>query len=92
MTRLASEALKRLRSYQGSLERALDDRTVRGPRAEHELAEVKAAIDRIEKDHFGRCERCAGAIGGQRLTASPTARLCAGCVAASAAGSAAGKP
>ncbi|CAM3345332.1 TraR/DksA family transcriptional regulator [Corallococcus sp. ZKHCc1 1396] len=44
-----------------------------------ELAEVEAALVRIDEDRFGGCEDCGGAIGRQRLLAVPEARYCLGC-------------
>jgi RNA polymerase-binding transcription factor DksA len=44
-----------------------------------ELAEIDAALERIDAGQFGRCERCGGAIGLQRLRAVPEARLCISC-------------
>ena len=44
-----------------------------------ELAEIDAALERIARGEFGRCEECAGAIGRQRLRAIPEARLCINC-------------
>lgn len=43
------------------------------------LAEIDAALARIERGTFGRCEACAGAIGRHRLRAVPQARLCLEC-------------
>jgi DnaK suppressor protein len=44
-----------------------------------ELAEIDAALVRIDTGQFGRCEKCGGAIGRQRLRAIPEARLCISC-------------
>ncbi|CAM3963613.1 hypothetical protein HRD49_13075 [Corallococcus exiguus] len=65
---------------------ALAARTpVRGARLPpHELAEVEAALERIEQGRFGGCERCGGAIGRQRLLAVPEARCCQACADARA--------
>jgi DnaK suppressor protein len=41
--------------------------------------EVQAALDRIARDEYGRCEACGEPIGERRLDALPTARLCAAC-------------
>ena len=43
------------------------------------LAEVDAALDRLAQGRYGVCERCGCPIGPERLSALPTARLCAGC-------------
>lgn len=45
----------------------------------HHLAEVDAAITRLEAGTYGVCERCEGPIGAERLDARPTARLCIVC-------------
>ena len=41
--------------------------------------EVGAALDRIEKGTFGRCEKCGGAVAHARLVAIPYTRHCAAC-------------
>ncbi len=46
-----------------------------------ELAEIDAALQRIEDGTFGICEGCGDAIGRQRLRALPEARRCLACVA-----------
>lgn len=43
------------------------------------LAEVDAAIDRLEKGTYGRCERCGEPIAAARLEAKPAARRCIAC-------------
>lgn len=49
-------------------------------RAERErLAEVDAALEKIEKGSFGLCERCGGPIGIDRLAVVPWARYCVRC-------------
>jgi RNA polymerase-binding transcription factor DksA len=44
-----------------------------------ELAELEAALGRVEAGTWGRCEACGGAIGRIRLRALPEARQCATC-------------
>jgi RNA polymerase-binding transcription factor DksA len=44
--------------------------------------QVAAALDRIEKGTFGRCERCGKEIGQGRLEALPYARFCVDCARA----------
>ena len=44
--------------------------------AQQTLAEVEAAIARIDGGSYGVCEVCGEPIGAQRLTAIPWARLC----------------
>jgi DnaK suppressor protein len=45
----------------------------------HTLAEVNAALDRIDLGTFGICEGCGKAIPRDRLRALPYARRCVGC-------------
>ena len=42
--------------------------------AEHRLADVRAALARVDDGTYGRCERCGGPIEPERLEARPTAR------------------
>lgn len=44
-----------------------------------ELAEIDAALARIDEGTFGTCIACGEAIGRQRLLALPEARHCLGC-------------
>jgi RNA polymerase-binding transcription factor DksA len=44
-----------------------------------ELRDIEAAIARIDSGTWGRCERCQGAIGRDRLRAVPDARYCVSC-------------
>lgn len=48
----------------------------------HILAEANAALDRIDRGTFGRCEACDQAITRVRLDALPYARLCIRCARA----------
>lgn len=43
------------------------------------LAEVRAALARIEEGTYGRCDRCDESIPVERMDAVPTARLCIAC-------------
>ena len=43
------------------------------------LSEVEAAIDRLEKGTYGRCERCGQPISPSRVEAKPAARRCIAC-------------
>lgn len=43
------------------------------------LAEVEAAIGRLEDGTYGRCERCGKPISSARLEAKPAARRCIDC-------------
>jgi DnaK suppressor protein len=44
-----------------------------------ELADVEAALRRIEEGRYGRCEACGGPMGLQRMRAIPEARYCVAC-------------
>ena len=48
----------------------------------HHLAEVDAALERVDAGTYGGCERCGAPIGAARLEALPAARLCIRCAAA----------
>lgn len=50
-----------------------------GEQATAELAQVKAALTRIELGTFGTCVRCGEAIAEGRLQAVPYATACAAC-------------
>jgi DnaK suppressor protein len=43
------------------------------------LAELEAALARLSRGRFGRCERCGGAVSAARLTRTPEARYCLSC-------------
>ncbi len=45
----------------------------------HRLDDVRAALHRVERGVYGRCERCGKDIYPERLEAVPTARLCITC-------------
>ncbi len=50
--------------------------------AEVRLAELEAAAERSTSGTYGRCERCGGPIGEDRLAALPTTRRCVRCASA----------
>ncbi len=50
--------------------------------AQHRLVELDRAGERLRDDTYGRCERCAGQIGTERMDALPTATCCVACAAA----------
>jgi DnaK suppressor protein len=54
--------------------RELDDGL--GENADHVLAEIDAALRRIDEGTFGVCSACGGPIGADRLEAVPYATLC----------------
>jgi RNA polymerase-binding transcription factor DksA len=43
------------------------------------LAEIDAAVVRVNLGTYGTCERCGKPIGEERLTARPVARTCIAC-------------
>ena len=45
------------------------------------LAEIEAAVRRLDDGTYGACERCAHPIAPARLEARPTARTCVTCAA-----------
>jgi RNA polymerase-binding protein DksA len=48
------------------------------------LAQIEAAVRRIEQRVYGMCERCGQAINPERLHALPYATTCVGCARAAA--------
>lgn len=44
-----------------------------------ELAEIHAALERIERGIFGRCEHCSEVIEPPRVEATPWVRTCSRC-------------
>ena len=52
-----------------------------GQAREH-LAEIDAAVARLDAGTYGVCERCGEAIASGRLEARPTARRCIRCASA----------
>lgn len=47
--------------------------------ARADLAEIDAALARLDGGSYGTCQACGQPISAQRLTARPTARTCVGC-------------
>lgn len=60
-----------------AFERSQVDAFVRQGRAH--LAEVDAALERLDRGTYGTCEQCGRAIAPGRLEARPTARRCIDC-------------
>lgn len=81
MTPLAIEAQRRLEEHRAALQRLLAAAGEGPGEVALELAETQAALDRIARGKYGRCESCNGALGRQRLLALPAARYCIGCAA-----------
>ena len=48
-------------------------------RAENQLAQVEAALARLDDGTFGTCRNCGKPIGAERLEALPWAALCIDC-------------
>ncbi len=44
-----------------------------------QLAEIEAALDRIARGRYGRCEQCSQQISARLLGARPEARFCSSC-------------
>ena len=81
MTRLATEAWRRLEEHRAALQAVLAQAGDGAAEAALDLTETQAALDRIARGTYGRCQSCDGAIGRQRLLAIPAARYCIGCTA-----------
>lgn len=47
--------------------------------AQHHLAEIDAAVTRLDAGTYGTCEDCGSPIGEGRLEARPVARTCIRC-------------
>lgn len=59
-----------------------DYESIPGPMPEgvrRELAEIDAALGRIQEGRYGTCLACGGPMGLQRLRAIPEARYCIAC-------------
>lgn len=61
--------------------RAEELRSRLGEGSSEELAEVMHALTKIDAGTWGRCEKCSGAIGRDRLRAVPETRSCLDCAA-----------
>ena len=57
-----------------TLERELGSGLEEG--AQHTLAQIEHALERIDDGTYGLCERCGEPIGYERLAARPAATLC----------------
>jgi DnaK suppressor protein len=71
---------------QGETEQTADDierrvNDVLEAQARDGLAEVDAALARIESGTYGQCEGCGEMIPGERLVALPSTRFCVTCQA-----------
>ncbi|MHB8244596.1 MAG: TraR/DksA family transcriptional regulator [Acidimicrobiales bacterium] len=54
--------------------------------AERRLADVEAALARLEEDSYGRCAACRGQIADSSLAANPLTTLCDHCLDARSSG------
>lgn len=50
-----------------------------GLQNQHEMAQIKAALARIEAGSYGLCTKCGGDIQPQRLALLPHTPFCANC-------------
>lgn len=57
-----------------TFERVLDQGVLQ--RVENELAEIEAALQRLDAGTYGRCEVCGAEISEGRLEVKPAARFC----------------
>ena len=53
----------------------LEDNSGIADKLEHQLNEVKAALERVDKGTYGICEACGKPIEIERLEANPSARI-----------------
>lgn len=73
------------RVHEGNLEEAADEVEEYATNLhiefslEKQLKDVNAALERIEKGTYGRCEKCQKDIDPERLKASPEAATCVDC-------------
>jgi RNA polymerase-binding transcription factor DksA len=51
-----------------------------------EVAEIDAALTRLENGTWGYCDKCGSAVGHRRLIAMPEARTCVNCAFGATAG------
>lgn len=59
------------------IEQFSDDRERQ--RRQERIQQIEAALERLDQDTWGQCERCGGKIAGARMQALPTASLCVDC-------------
>ena len=50
-------------------------------RTRTQLVELDAALERLSRGRYGRCEACGRAVAPERLEALPAARTCIACAA-----------
>jgi|GEM_PF-4909780 len=69
---------------------ALEEARAALERTERTLADVSAAMSRLDDGTYLNCEACGAPIGDDRLDAQPLTRRCANCAGAGPAGGAGG--
>jgi RNA polymerase-binding transcription factor DksA len=60
---------------------ALDHRRRTGEGCYLDVAQIEAALHRLDDGTWGVCERCGNKIAGARMEALPTATRCVECAA-----------
>ncbi|MGK7295131.1 MAG: TraR/DksA family transcriptional regulator [Candidatus Wenzhouxiangella sp. M2_3B_020] len=69
--------LSRMDAMQGqAMARATEERR------RHEVARLKAALERIDRGEYGECRECGEPIVEKRLQSDPAATLCVDCASA----------
>ena len=58
---------------------SLDEEVARAEELQHQLDEVRAAMERMDSGTYGSCERCGNEIPAERLELFPTTTLCVDC-------------
>jgi RNA polymerase-binding transcription factor DksA len=61
--------------HRGNFQDPIDHRRAETP----SLDQIERAMERIEDDEYGRCQRCGAAIARIRLRAIPYTELCSRC-------------
>ena len=57
-----------------------EERTIKVNSLEKKLDDINEALDKIEKEKYGICEKCGGKIEEDRLEINPSARTCTVCM------------
>lgn len=71
-----------MRRHQGSAGADVDLLALLSETERHQLEEIHAALERIERGIFGRCETCFEKLEAARITAMPWLRRCDRCAEA----------
>jgi RNA polymerase-binding transcription factor len=75
----ASRAAGAPREEAASVPEVAQERMPISAAEERELAEITAALVRVDADRYGQCESCESSVGPGRLRDIPEARLCIDC-------------